>query len=354
MKAKPVPKQGPRMKILVIRFSALGDLVLGLPALRDLAYSKPKAELHWLTLARFENLLAPLPEIDNLWTFPGGGGPAELRRLALRLRAERFDLIIDLHASPRSRALRLLLGQGPRYFAVRRQDLRRRRLLPDSLAGKLLGPGMAATPSRRRNRDTVRRALGDGYRAAPEERYPLAPDIRHRVDVKLREMGMSPCARPLAIAPGAAWPSKIWPYYSDLIDALPSELPVLLFGGPDEEETCNSLARGENRFAFCGDRPFPEVAAALDRCRALLGGDTGLGHLAEALEIPTLILFGPTVPAFGFAPRRPESRIIQRSLACRPCSLHGSAPCRFGHLDCLSGIPIGNVLGELRAMDVIA
>jgi ADP-heptose:LPS heptosyltransferase len=92
------------------------------------------------------------------------------------------------------------------------------------------------------------------------------------------------------------------------------------------------------------------VAAALARCRAVITGDTGLGHLAEAVGVPVLALFGPTVPAFGFAPWRPESRVLERPLACRPCSLHGEKPCRYGHRDCLAGLSPEEVLAALSAL----
>ena len=82
-------------------------------------------------------------------------------------------------------------------------------------------------------------------------------------------------------------------------------------------------------------------------------GDTGLGHLAEAVGLAALILFGPTVPAFGFAPRGANSRALERPLFCRPCSLHGRKPCRYGHLDCLGGIAVADVLDALLGMGAL-
>ena len=338
------------MKILIVRFSALGDIVLALPALRDMAESVPEAELHFVTHDRFADLLEPLPELSRVWRLRDQAG---MRELAASLREERFDLILDLHANQRSWLLRLLLGQGPRYEAAERQALRRRRLVAGSAAQRLFGRGADATPSARRFRDAARRALGQRHRDAPERAYPVEPERAARVAAELAELGIPVEARPIAIAPGAAWASKVWPRFAEFAELLTGRGPLLFLGGPLEAELCTELAAGAGRFAFCGARPLPDVAAALARCRCFVGGDTGLGHLAEAVGVPALILFGPTVPAFGFAPSSESSRLLERSMHCRPCSLHGSLPCRYGHRDCLARIAPEEVLAALVDMGAV-
>ena len=336
------------MKTLVIRFSALGDLVLCLPALRDLAARGDRVQL--LTLERYASLAGPLPGLERVWTLDPGEGLSGLRRLAEPLREERFDRVLDLHGNLRSRALRLLLaGSGARWAATGRDALRRRLLvaLPDALRVRLRA--RPTTPVAERHRRALEQLAGPGPQA-PEALYPLADELRRQVDGELAALGLPAEARPLALAPGAAWPEKVWPRFAELVRLLPPELHLLILGGPGEEAACRELgaqAAGP-AVVYAGDRPLPRVAAALARGRALVSGDTGLAHLAEAVGRPTRVLFGPTVEAFGFAPRRADSMILQEDLPCRPCSLHGRRPCRLGDRRCLARLEPVRVLRSLE------
>ncbi len=332
------------MRTLVIRFSALGDLVLTLPALRDLSAAGHR--LHFLTLDRFAPLLEPLPELERIWTLDPAEGFGGLRDLARRLSEIEFDAVLDLHDNLRSRGLRLLMaGRGPRWTRTRRDGLRRRLLAgaPDTLKAALRE--RPYLPVLERHREAAARLCG--AEAAGEKTYPLSEALRASVDEELEALGLPRDARPLALAPGAAWPQKAWPRFADFLAALPGDLPLLVLGGPGEEELCREIA-GERALAFAGAIPLPRLAAALARCRGLVGGDSGLAHLSEAVGRPVCTLFGPTVPEFGFAPRLAESLLIQRDLACRPCSLHGKRPCKYDDRRCLAGLEPEAVLAELR------
>ncbi|MBN2171446.1 MAG: glycosyltransferase family 9 protein [Candidatus Krumholzibacteriota bacterium] len=339
------------MKTLVIRFGSLGDVVLTLPALRDAALAG--GPVHYLVHGSYASLLAPLPEVDRVWTLPRGAGTVALRSLASRLAAEGFETVLDLHASPRSRALRVLLARdGARCAATRRQDLRRRLwVLRGRLDGRLPAPP-AAAPAWRRHRDAARRLLGGAYREASESPYPVPGYARQRAEAALAAAGLPADTAPVGLAPGARWPEKAWPRFAELAARLAGRIPLLVLGGPGEEALCADLA-GDGGAALAGDRPLPETAAALACCRVLVTGDSGLGHLAEAAGTPVLALFGPTVPAFGFAPRLPASRVLERPLACRPCSLHGEKPCRLGTRACLAGIDADAALDALAAMGAL-
>ena len=332
------------MKTLIIRFGRLGDLLLTLPAIRDLAASEPhaEAERHFLVLAEYESLLTPLPELRTVHVFPRGGDRARLEALARQLAERGYHRVLDFQGGLRSRYLkRRLAGELPGgWWSSARHDLRRRLMVARPLWPAALRPGRPLRPVWHRHRDTVARALGDAYRRGEAVSHPLAREAGRRA------------GGPLALAPGAAWPAKVWPHFPELARRLADRLPLLVLGGPGEEERCEALA-GPGVTIRCGSSSLPELAAELSRCRGLVGGDSGLGHLAEALGLPVLTLFGPTVPGFGFAPRNPGSRILERAMGCRPCSLHGRKPCRFGHGDCLARIGPELVIEQLAAMELL-
>ncbi len=335
------------MRTLVIRFSALGDLVLTLPALRDL--SAASHELHFLTLDRFAALMEPLPELARVWSLDPRRGFAGLRTLTSELAGQEFDAVLDLHDNLRSRSLHMLMaGRGPRWISTRRDTLRRRILVaaPDSLKPALRERSL--TPVLDRHREAAAELSGFTY--APEGSYPINDALRLSVDEELAGLGLDPSSRPLALAPGAAWPQKAWPRFAEFAATLPKHLPLLVVGGPGEEDLCCevAVAAGSNAIVFAGASPLPRLAAALSRCRGLVGGDSGLAHLAEAVDRPVCTLFGPTVPEFGFAPRRAESLLIQSNLNCRPCSLHGKRACKFGDRPCLAELEPAYVLTELE------
>lgn len=343
-------------KTLLIRFGSLGDLALTLPALWDLAASEPTGERHFLVLAPWASLLDPLPQLDRVWTLPRGAGRAELTALGRVLDSEGYDRVLDFHGNLRARLLKRQLGQPPAgWWQSPRHDLRRRLMVARPLWPAPLRPRRALTPVWQRHRETLREALGDAYRpaSAAAAQYPLSPSLRAAVDTELSVLGLPRDARPIALAPGAAWPAKVWPHAQALVERLAGRWPLLLLGGPAEAATCRALA-GLGAVDYSGDRPLSHVAAALARSRVLVASDSGLVHLAEAVATPVLDLFGPTVPAFGFAPRLAGSRVLERPLGCRPCSLHGAQPCRFGHGNCLGEIGADAVVAALHAMGALA
>ena len=101
-----------------------------------------------------------------------------------------------------------------------------------------------------------------------------------------------------------------------------------------------TAALGEHVSDIAGQTSLMETAAVLRRARAFIGNDSGLMHLAEAVGVPVIGLFGPTVDAFGYFPALEGSKVIERELDCRPCSRNGSRPCPRGTQECLIDIPV--------------
>ena len=107
---------------------------------------------------------------------------------------------------------------------------------------------------------------------------------------------------------------------------------------------------GSRALDIAGALPLLHTAAYLARCRAFVGNDSGLMHLAEAVGVPVVSLFGPTVEAFGYYPSLPRSLTIERTIACRPCSRNGSTPCPRRTGECLTAIPATTVAGAVASL----
>ncbi len=155
----------------------------------------------------------------------------------------------------------------------------------------------------------------------------------------------------VVMAPGSIWGTKRWGKYPALAAAL--EAFVVVIGGPEDSALAAAiLAAAPGRSASaCGQLPLRASAAVLNRAAALVTNDSAPLHLAQATGTPTVALFGPTVPAFGFGPRGPHDRIAEvHGLACRPCSRHGPQRCPLGHHRCMGDLEVAPVAADVRSL----
>jgi ADP-heptose:LPS heptosyltransferase len=98
---------------------------------------------------------------------------------------------------------------------------------------------------------------------------------------------------------------------------------------------------------FAGKLTLPETGYALSFAKATISNDSGLAHLSESVNTPVAVLFGPTVEAFGFAPRMKQSKSFSSDLGCRPCSKHGQIACRFKDQRCFHDVSVDKVVEHI-------
>jgi heptosyltransferase-2 len=142
-----------------------------------------------------------------------------------------------------------------------------------------------------------------------------------------------------ALAPGSVWATKRWPdaYWTALARALAEGgLGIVWLGGIADADLCGRLAADAGVGLIAAGRlSWGGTAALLGQARLLVANDSAPVHVASAMGCPTVVLFGPTVPGFGFGPLAPGSRSLGRSIGCRPCRIHGSDSCPEGHFRCM-------------------
>ncbi len=304
------------MRILVIRFSSIGDILLtsSVPfALRDLY---PNAEIVFLTKSSFVSLVQGHPAIHQVVAWDGKEG---LRKLARRL--GHFDLIIDLHYSLRSRILKTLVPHT-KYRHFTKPYLRRFLLVHFKL-------NFYKTVSRVRTRYLD--AAGATNTSWPEYLPLQEPPAEILVAIGNRY---------IAIAPGARWQTKQWPpeYFRSFLELFHKAWPsrkVVLLGGPDESETAQQVAEG---FAFvvnaAGRLTLSQTFSVLSRSSGFVTGDSSLMHAGAAFNIPMVALFLSTVTEFGFEPGGSNTIVLSEKLPCKPCDHKGLSSCPQKHFRC--------------------
>lgn len=146
----------------------------------------------------------------------------------------------------------------------------------------------------------------------------------------------------IVIAPGSVWPTKRWPkhHFAKLIESLLESLPhsIALIGSQSDASLCDSILPEQyaNRVInLAGKLSLDETIDMISRARLLIANDSAPIHLASLVNCPTIAIFGPTHPAFGFAPLSDNSFIMQKNLDCRPCSIHGQAQCPLNTHACM-------------------
>jgi heptosyltransferase-2 len=159
-----------------------------------------------------------------------------------------------------------------------------------------------------------------------------------------------------ALAPGSVWATKRWPEerFVDLARRLivEAEASIYLIGGQSDASLCARMAHeiGEDCINTAGKLTLRQSAALLDRCQILVSNDSAPTHLGVATRCKVITIFGPTVPAFGFAPFGNGHTVIGKNLPCRPCSIHGGNRCPLGTHACMWEISFEEVFARVQAL----
>ena len=335
--------------ILLVRFSAMGDTLLMTPLIRALRLRHPEAQITVVTREAYAPLFRHNPRVSTVIGWQQGSSLTELGR---QLRSARFTHRLDLHGSLRSLALRFRVGgrwtSYPKHRAARAVLIHTKR---DVYRDR--------RPVAERYFDAAR-----GLDVAPDAgslELFLPRATLEAAERFLAQRGVGARRQLLALAPGASRFTKRWPTHHwvalvrRLVDA---GNDVIVVGGAAELEVAREIAAaggeapdaGPRAASAAGEFDPAGTAALLKRARALVSGDTGAMHLASAVGTPVVALFGPTVEAFGFFPYHAKATVLQRPLACRPCSAQGSAACPLKHHRCLQDLMPEEVLEALRKL----
>lgn len=320
------------MKILVLRFSSIGDIVLTTPVVRCLK-KQTGAAVHFLTKSGFSTILAPNPYIDKVISFEN-----DVDEVLPDLKSAQYDLVIDLHRNLRSLRVKLALGCPARSF----DKLNLEKWL-------LVNTGIDLLPALHivdRYMDTLR-GLDVQYDGAGLD-YFIPPEE------EVRPENLSPgltAGQYIAFVLGATHATKRLPVQKAQEICREIDLPVVLLGGKSEQATAGALV-GSNLVNLCGQLTLHQSASVVRQSAKVLTHDTGLMHIAAAFGKQIVSLWGNTIPKFGMYPLYPTGVHLNTSvevtgLPCRPCSKIGFDTCPKRHFRCMNDLPVGQIRAAL-------
>lgn len=341
---EPLPE-----RVAVFRALQLGDLLSAVPALRALRAALPRSRITLIGLPQaraFAHRFAHY--IDDFLVFPGGSGlperdaePGETEAFYARSRAERFDLVVQLH------------GNGDRSNAIVARTGAAR------IAGFFRPGGPVPDPERclayPESLTEVRRLLAlMEFLGAPAQGEGLEFPIRGeewRALAELRALyGLRPgeyaCVHPGARAPARRWPAERFAAIADRLAA--RGLRVVLTGTEDERDLTAAVARAMHAGCvnLCGRTPLGVLGALLTGARLLVCNDTGVSHVAQALRLPSVAIYTASSPERWAPADRERHRAVYAHVDCRPCEFR---ECPIGH-PCASGVEVGEVWREAEAL----
>lgn len=330
-------------KILILRFSSIGDIVLTTPVIRALKQQVPEAEIHYATKPQFASVLAANPYVDKIHYL----GP-QLKDLVAALRQEKFDFIVDLHHNLRSRLIRQQLQVPSQGF----DKLNRRKWLVVNLKW-----------GRMPDLHIVDRYLGAARRLGIEnDGRGLDYFIPAEAEVPLSVLPEAFRQGYVAFAIGAQHATKRLP--TDRIIALCEKInqPIILLGGKEDAAAGEQISdyfrhrlpdtdQGTTIYNACGQYSLNQSASLIKQSRFVFSHDTGLMHIAAAFRKKVFSIWGNTIPEFGMYPYQTEYVVLERrGLPCRPCSKIGYRRCPQGHFKCMREIDFSQVPQLMQAM----
>jgi heptosyltransferase-2 len=180
--------------------------------------------------------------------------------------------------------------------------------------------------------------------------YPREGNIAE-ADAALRAAGWDGEAL-VAVAPGSVWGTKRWPHYAQLSQLIAHLGRVVVVGGQADHPLAHDIATaGTGVIDMTGELSLLASAALLAKCRALVTNDSAPLHLASAMNVPTVALFGPTTPSMGYGPMATDAAVVEHhDLDCRPCHAHGPMVCPLGHHRCMREVSPEEVASSLETL----
>jgi ADP-heptose:LPS heptosyltransferase len=309
------------MKVLIVRFSSIGDIVLTTPVIRCLKQQLTRIEIHYLTKEKFRTILSENPYIDHLHTIE-----KSTNEIISELKLLDFDYIIDLHNNIRTRSLSFKLGvKTYRFPKLNIQKWLYVRFKINQL------PNIHIVD---RYFDAVK-SLSIKNDFLPCDFY-----IKEKDQVNINQNFKINAYSYVAFAIGAQFATKRLPNHKVREICEKISLPIILLGGSEDAQNGKEIQSGLSHVTnTCGTFSLGQSASIVQQAKTVITHDTGLMHIASAFEKHIVSIWGNTTPAIGMYPYMPRKKDFSihevNNLSCRPCSKIGFKTCPKKHFKCM-------------------
>lgn len=342
-------------KTLVLRLSSIGDIVLASPLLRVMRNAVGKnARIDFVVKKEFSELVRHNHHLSVTYEYESASGIFGLLALAKELRAEQYELVVDIHDSVRTKILRKLIG-AKNVVVVNKRKKERQALIRHHK--NIYTDNLSVAE---RYIETVKKI---GIQNDEKGLEIFIPDAtQFEVSGKIATLRLNTFHHVIAICPGAKHFTKRWQKekFAELAIRCCKEYhaKILLFGGASEKEDCSFV---QNKISeavspnfvtnYAGEFSLLESAHAMEFCDLVITNDSALMHLAAAQHKKIVAIFGSTVKEFGFFPYGTESIVVEvGELYCRPCTHIGRSECPEKHFRCMNDISVDRVFSAVKKL----
>ena len=317
------------MKILIIRSSSIGDIVLTTPVVRCIKKQIPNAEIHFLTKTNFVSLVENNPYVSKIYSIKD-----KVAEVAEALKKENYGFVIDLHKNLRSAQAKR--AAGSKAFSFNKLNIEKW-LLVNLKINKL--PNIHIID---RYFETVK-TLG-----VVNDNAGLDYFIPEKDNVDINAAFNLNANNYYALVVGGSYYTKQIPINKLQEICSLSDKPIIVLGGKEDVATGLQLEKEFTGKVFspCGKLNINQSASIIQHADKVITSDTGLMHIASAFKKDIFSLWGNTVPEFGMYPYLPgkNSKILEvKNLSCRPCSKLGYSKCPKGHFKCMQDINVTEI-----------
>jgi len=331
------------VKILILRLSSIGDILLTTAFVRQIRNAYPNARISYIVKKEFQDLVKFNPHINTIIAFDSATKIKGLKSLNLEFKKTQFDIIFDLHNNLRTN--RMLAGiDSAKIFKIKKSKIKRVALV------------YLKTNFYNSIKTIPERYLDVGMKSGIKDdglglELFLNSGKANTAPTKLPEFGLS-SGKYICLGPGAAHYTKMWPTenFKKLINKITSETEykIAVLGSSAERNLLRGTVENKNVVNLCGKLNLLESASIISDSVGMVSNDSGLMHMTTALKKPIIAIFGSTSEELGFFPYRANSTIIENKMWCRPCSHVGRKNCPLGHFKCMRLTTVDRVLKEVK------
>jgi len=329
-------------KILIIRFSSIGDIVLASPVFRCVKKQLSDTEVHFLTKLSYKIVTAANPFIDKFFYYD-----ENMEELLARLKAENYDHIIDLHNNFRSNKIKRILSVDTHTI----DKLTFKKFLLTQL-------NIDVMPDRHITQRSLDAVLPLGVK---DDGGGLDYFIAKEYELKRDDIPTSHLAGFIVIVIGATYFTKRFPVHKIIELCSKINHPIILLGGNEDAANGKIIADNDSVKIYnaCGKFNISESADIIKKAKLVISNDTGMQYIACALKRPVIALWGGTTPDLDVEPyygsnflrnlQKPVYKNVILNLKCQPCSKYGLNKCPLDHFNCMEKINVDTLVDKVKA-----